>query len=401
MTARLERVAADVGEPIDALRSKVAHDERLDVTSLVVSTLRAPETESERLLIESGVQAALLGEFAEIPRDRIDVRVVVPPPTEPTAAPAPPTTEAALSPRDGVWSWIHQQHADYESFFRVYATQMLHAAMRRAIDSYPWRDHSAMRTRLPWLAATYLGAASPAVIVEGIHDAVDALLPPFRALLHPLDCDHALLQARRWLGRDPHSVLELYEAVHRRVTARRPLLQTAEAVLTLYERLSSCTERRWRGGGAIEGRARRGRGRRRGTRGVDPQRAAAAARRGARRSRHRDIPLLQWPSPPAPRSLRAHPRLPMPRSTGRWAPPSGASATAGVVPLAAGSRLHDRSSRRNGGCNVEEAQPLGGGRSRLTGVPRSTPAPTAALPRCSGRAAPPRRPASFARGCDF
>ena len=236
MTARLERVAADVGEPIDALRSKVAHDERLDVTSLVVSTLRAPETESERLLIESGVQAALLGEFAEIPRDRIDVRVVVPPPTEPTAAPAPPTTEAAPSPRDGVWSWIHQQHADYESFFRVYATQMLHAAMRRAIDSYPWRDHSAMRTRLPWLAATYLGAASPAVIVEGIHDAVDALLPPFRALLHPLDCDHALLQARRWLGRDPHSVLELYEAVHRRVT-RAGRTSQAKAVLTLYDLL--------------------------------------------------------------------------------------------------------------------------------------------------------------------
>ena len=230
MEARLVQAAQDLGEPIDPLLSAISHDPATDVHSIVLSATRTPDAESERLLVESGLHAAVLSEFSELPRDKIDVRVLVPPVL--ASADPPPAAPTSL----GVSDWIDEQRSECDTFIRVYATQMLYASMRRALDSYPWRDHDSMRARLPWLTATYLGATTSLNIVGTIHEAVDALLPPFRGLLHPLDCDHVVHEATRWLGREPRSVLELYEEVHRRVVT---LGRTGQrnAVLLLYERL--------------------------------------------------------------------------------------------------------------------------------------------------------------------
>ena len=101
----------------------------------------------------------------------------------------------------------------------------------RAIDSYPWRDRSTMRTRLPWLTATYLGATTPAAIA-----AFTTRSTPSSPLREPSpDCDHAIVQARKWLGRDPRGVMELCEEVHRRVTLTGRTSQ-CNAVLT-HDRL--------------------------------------------------------------------------------------------------------------------------------------------------------------------
>jgi hypothetical protein len=134
----------------------------------------------------------------------------------------------------GATAWINEQVNGGNEWMTVYTLTLASQAYNHVLDAYPWRDHEAMKALIPHLISQVLQHVASGGIHPVIKGNVDAILPPFDAVLLPFDQSVVHLEVMSTLGGvQPTSLLHTYEVVHHIGRTQKCRAQTRQ----LFERL--------------------------------------------------------------------------------------------------------------------------------------------------------------------
>lgn len=185
---------------------------RGDTCRVVVTCAEPPLDEAHRRIMHSAAHITVMEvlEAAHISIERQEIQIVV---KHPTTTDPSEASSARLPPMLAS-EWIHAQLEARCEWLMIYSRMLANGIYQRVVDAYPWRDRERMEQMLPALVKRSVDS-----LVQGVPDEamasgkVDAILPPFEALLVPFDREVVFADVVSHMGRKPQHLLELYEAV--------------------------------------------------------------------------------------------------------------------------------------------------------------------------------------------
>lgn len=243
MESRVAHAARDANLKIDPMLTSVTEDSDTGALTVLATISNFPNTHEEAELMRSALHAVLLDEFCNLVPE-LTVRVFVPPPlrAEPLrlddfwsvtkqCQDTPPFAASGT-----VTDWIQSQVSGGNEYITNYFLTLVSSSYRRVIDAYPWRDRNAMQALVPKLVAETMTRLEAGVTDHASRGDVDAILPPLDAVLLPFDQSVVHAEITAMLGRQPSSLLHLYECVFALCQTHKGRAQTRQ----LYERLFFC-----------------------------------------------------------------------------------------------------------------------------------------------------------------
>ena len=223
----MHRAAEIVGVELDVPLS-AAH-KVADTTHITASVTTFLTTEFERDMLRSALHVTMLEECQRFAP--LSVHIFVPPVVH--------TYENTTSASQ----WIRDQISGVDEWALLCAQMLGRSLLERVIDTYPWRAAEMMRAMLPaiWSESMLeLGGTRPTTSQRTIFEGnVDKILPRIdeacRSSVIPNVYSMVMAAASQHLGRQPDSVLELYETVFELVVQKRH--QAPLAVRLVFDRL--------------------------------------------------------------------------------------------------------------------------------------------------------------------
>lgn len=183
-------------------------------TRVVITLLDIPESNEERVLLQSAAHSVLVDELGRIGIS--DPIVMV------HSSPAAQEDAAFFFEQGSAQDWIRVQVDSVHEFAKVCATTFVKAALERVIVSFPWRDVAAMTARVPTVCALHSLEVQSGYSGTVMQGNVDLLLPPLESLLLEFDRSIVFLDVTILLGRSATTLLEVYETIFFAVTRGCP-----------------------------------------------------------------------------------------------------------------------------------------------------------------------------------
>ena len=182
---------------------------------VVASTATFPSCEEDRTVMQSALHCVILHEFLnDLPADRLEVRVIVPHCAVKRMAP-PNVGERQSLTEPMVSQKIQEEVQNLIGFTKQMTKSLVRISLDCTLESYPWRDALSMRAVADSLVHTCKETGWSSNIV-------DSMLPPLSGFLTPFDQLSLMEDVVSFLGRQPLSVLEVYESVFRIEREGRP-----------------------------------------------------------------------------------------------------------------------------------------------------------------------------------
>lgn len=212
-------------------------------TVRVVATCNAfPRTDEERSLAHSALHVALHDALMPcVAPYALDVRVHVPPVAAPPPLPAakgeaPPPAGATPPVQEGaIAAWLRAQAGGGDDLVRTFVATLARTAYQTVLCAYPWRERAAMQALVPALVTQALASITASAPDPVIYGNADRILLPLESVVSAFDADSVRRDVAAALGRQPCSLLELYEVVYARGTAPGCKPQTAKLHSVLFE----------------------------------------------------------------------------------------------------------------------------------------------------------------------
>ena len=211
MEGRLVRAARDAYVELDSQLTSIERDDA-GVYHVIASAASFPESEDARWYMKAALHTIILDEFTELRPEEMDVHVIVP-----HTLPKPPSEVPSNE-------FLTEKIVAKTDYSLLYLVTIAKSAYVNVVESYPWRDAPAMQAAIPPLIQRIVRNLAEQRTDPALHGNVDAILPPLGGLLNPLDCGVVVKEVTRHLGREPKTLLELYETTFCLARANNPKL---------------------------------------------------------------------------------------------------------------------------------------------------------------------------------